>query len=95
MDSFLQRQINPNFYHPRRKNSTFYHPSLVGSSFRLPSAPAYNYVTPGIGQITKLYSFYVPTNSQKSLHSIDKETHSTLNQEGSGKDIPENETMDR
>jgi hypothetical protein len=84
MDSFLQRQICPNFYYPQTRRSNFYHPSFVSSSFRLPAAPANNYVTPGIGQITKLYSFYVPTHTQKSRHSISKEIHSNLNQEGSG-----------
>jgi hypothetical protein len=85
MDWYLQRQINPNFYHPKGKHF----PSFASSNFRLPANPANNYVTPGIGQVTKLYSFYVPTHNQKPIHSINKETHSTLNQEGSGNESPE------
>jgi len=84
MDPYLQRQICPNFYHPQKRHSHFYHPSLVSSNFRLPAFPANNYVTPGIGQITKLYSFYIPTNRQKSRNAITKEIHSNLDQEGSG-----------
>jgi|LakMenEpi03Aug12_release.lakeMendotaPanAssembly.Ray.scaffolds.fasta_scaffold1258993_1 hypothetical protein len=89
MDNFLQRQICPNFYHPRTNRSNFYHPSFVSSSFRLPASPANNYITPGIGQITKLYSFYIPTHRQKPTHSINKEIHSNLNQEGSGNEETE------
>jgi hypothetical protein len=83
MDPFLQRQICPNFYQSRSKRYT---PSFAGlSSFRLSSSPAHNYVTPGIGQITKLYTFYTPLNSRKPIHAIEKEVSSALNQEGSGK----------
>jgi hypothetical protein len=82
MDPYLQRQICPNFYTPRSRK---YQPGFAGlSSFRLTSSPAHNYVTPGIGQITKLYTFYTPLNHRKPTHAIEKEVTPALNQEGSG-----------
>jgi hypothetical protein len=75
MDPYLQRQICPNFYRP----------NFGGSNFRLTGTPAHNFVTPGIGQITNLYSFYTPLHSQRPLHAIQKEVSTSLNQEGSGK----------
>jgi len=39
---------------------------------RLTSYPANNCVNPGLGQIARLYSFYVPLYSNHSLHSISK-----------------------
>jgi hypothetical protein len=74
MDYFLQRQITSNGLNP----------NFTRTNVRLPATPANNFITPGIGQITKLYSFYVPTHTQRAVHSINKEIHSKLNQEGSG-----------
>ena len=85
MDPYFQRQICPNFYTPNNKNLKSFHPSFAGLNFRLTSTPANNFVTPGIGQITKLYSFYTPLHSQKPTHAIEKQISSSLNQEGSGK----------
>jgi hypothetical protein len=39
---------------------------------RLTAYPANNCVNPGLGQIARLYSFYVPMYSNPSLHSISK-----------------------
>ena len=44
--------------------------------------PATDFVNPGLGQISRLYSFYVPTYSNKNLHELRKqsllETHENL-----------------
>jgi hypothetical protein len=39
---------------------------------RLTPFPATDYVNPGIGQISRLFSFYVPLHVQKNLHAIEK-----------------------
>ena len=48
--------------------------------------PATDFVNPGLGQISRLYSFCVPTYTNKNLHELKKqsllETHENL--EGSG-----------
>jgi hypothetical protein len=85
MDPYFQRQICPSFYHPNNRNLNSFHASFPGMNFRLTSTPANNYVTPGIGQITKLYTFYTPLTSQKPSHAIEKQITSALNQEGAGK----------
>ena len=85
MDPYFQRQICPSFYRPNNKNFNSFHPSFTGLHFRLTSTPANNFVTPGIGQITKLYRFYTPLHSRKPTHAIEKQITTSLNQEGSGK----------
>lgn len=63
---------------------------------RLSAYPANNCVNPGLGQIARLYSFYVPMYSRPNLHSISKseanvETNVELfEQEGKG----ENSSLD-
>jgi hypothetical protein len=39
---------------------------------RLSPYPAFDFVNPGLGQISRLYSFYVPLHTRKNLHSIEK-----------------------
>jgi hypothetical protein len=60
---------------------------------RLTAYPANNCVNPGLGQIARLYSFYVPLHSNPNLHSISKNEADVeplnvepLNQEGKGED---------
>jgi len=59
---------------------------------RLTPYPANNCVNPGLGQIARLYSFYVPLYSKSHLHEIHKnkpnveEAHLSLNQEGKGQE---------
>jgi hypothetical protein len=60
---------------------------------RLTPYPANNCVNPGLGQIARLYSFYVPLYSNPNLHSISKHEADVepmnvepLNQEGKGED---------
>ncbi len=57
---------------------------------RLTPFPATDYVNPGVGQITRLYSFYVPLHV-KSLHSQTKNEPNVeaQMQEGSGNVEPE------
>jgi hypothetical protein len=49
----------------------------------LSSYPATDFVNPGIGQISRLYSFYVPLYSNRNLHQLQKK-NSLENLEGSG-----------
>lgn len=66
---------------------------------RLTSTPANYFVNPGVGQITRLYSIYVPMYSKVSEHMIEKEK---INSDQSGKgeiddkkeDIQKNATTD-
>ena len=39
---------------------------------KLTAFPSTDFVNPGLGQISRLYSFYVPLHSHKSLHSHEK-----------------------
>ena len=34
--------------------------------------PAFDYVNPGVGQISRLFSFYVPIHTRPNLHSLEK-----------------------
>ncbi len=72
MEYNLLKRIEPNFVNPIA-NSTY--PLLT-------STPAIDYINPGIGQISRLYSFYVPLFNNESTHKIEKETE----QLGSGVD---------
>jgi hypothetical protein len=53
---------------------------------RLTAYPANNCVNPGLGQIARLYSFYVPLYSRSNLHTISKiePNVDALLQEGKG-----------
>jgi hypothetical protein len=44
---------------------------------RLTAFPATDFVNPGLGQISRLYSFYVPLHSQRNLFSLQKKVEST------------------
>ena len=50
---------------------------------RLSSFPSTDFVNPGLGQICRLYSFYVPLYSNRNLHELRKK-NSLENLEGSG-----------
>jgi hypothetical protein len=50
---------------------------------RLSPFPATDYVNPGLGQISRLYSFYVPLHSKETLHMKQKKIN-ILELEGSG-----------
>lgn len=50
---------------------------------RLTSFPAADYVNPGVGQISRLYSFYVPLYNKESTHMRQKKVN-VLELEGSG-----------
>ena len=39
--------------------------------------PAADYINPGLGQISRLYSFYVPLYSRKNLHTLQKQAPNT------------------
>ena len=51
----------------------------------LTAFPATDYINPGLGQISRLFSFYVPLHSQNHLHTVTKKVN-TVNLEGSGSD---------
>ena len=55
---------------------------------RLSPFPAIDYVNPGVGQICRLHSFYVPLYSTKNLHEKQKK-NALENMEGSGVSQPE------
>jgi hypothetical protein len=67
--------------------NSFMNPLMGQSGQRLSSTPAIDYVNPGIGAEINMFSFYVPTHSIKSIHSIEK-VHQQQ-QEGSGNIISE------
>ena len=51
---------------------------------RLTPYPATDFVNPGLGQISRLYSFYVPLYTQKNIHAIEKKVENVDNLEGNG-----------
>jgi hypothetical protein len=53
---------------------------------RLTPFPANNCINPGLGQIARLYSFYVPMYSRPNLHSVSKNIPNVepIEQEGKG-----------
>ena len=63
MEYNLQKTIEPNLLMHSMPNSTY--PSLS-------AYPATDYVNPGIGQISKLYSFIVPLHNHQFQHEIRK-----------------------
>ena len=74
MEYNLLKTIEPNWA------STVLPPSFP----RLTPFPATDYINPGLGQISRLFSFYVPLHSQTHLHTVTKKVN-TVNLEGSGK----------
>ena len=53
---------------------------------RLSPYPATDFVNPGLGQISRLYNFYVPLPTNYNLHQINKKiTNVSDNLEGFGK----------
>jgi hypothetical protein len=58
---------------------------------RLTPYPSDNCVNPGLGQIARLYSFYVPLYSRSNLHTIKKHEPNVeaVNQEGKGNETDE------
>jgi hypothetical protein len=44
---------------------------------RLTPFPSTDYVNPGLGQISRLYSFYVPMYSNKNIHTLHKKAADT------------------
>ena len=74
--------------------------SSVGTNFiptekypRLSPYPASDFVNPGLGQICRLHSFYVPLYTNKSLHEKQK-TNTLENLEGSGSIEKANESTE-
>ena len=55
---------------------------------RLSPFPATDYVNPGVGQICRLHSFYVPLYTRQNLHEKQKK-NAIENLEGSGEDHEE------
>jgi hypothetical protein len=61
MEYNLQKTIEPSLFGQLMPQSMY--PKLT-------EYPANDYVNPGVGQITRLYSFYVPLYSKNLLHEI-------------------------
>lgn len=72
-------------------------PIVSSSTYpRLTPYPAIDFVNPGLGQIGRLYSFYVPVHSAKSLHNIEKKVPTKVeNLEGSGTDVAQGQTTEQ
>ena len=66
--------------------SGFGSPFIPNSYPTLTAYPSRDYVNPGLGQISRLYSFYVPLHSDYNLHTLKKKVDlkSSENLEGSG-----------
>ena len=78
MEYNLLKTIEPNL-----------NPAISSSIYpRLTPYPARDYINPGLGQISRLYSFYVPLFSSHNLHSLTKNIPENF--EGSG-NVNENE----
>jgi len=54
--------------------------------------PAIDYVNPGLGQATRLFSFYVPLHSNQSPFTIEKQEDNAMSQEGGSKDLISNDS---
>ena len=81
MEYNLQKTIEPSFMNP----------ILGHCGQRLTSTPATDFVNPGIGSQINLFSFYVPLNSTKPIHTIEKVNENEQEQEGSGNTEQEEE----
>jgi hypothetical protein len=59
---------------------------------RLTAYPATDYVNPGLGQITRLFSFYVPLYTQRDLHLTQKKSGDVSAEmlEGKGEETSDN-----
>jgi hypothetical protein len=62
--------------------NSFMTPMLGQSGQSLTTTPAIDFVNPGIGCEINQFSFYVPLNSTKEIHTIEKVTDNE--QEGLG-----------
>jgi hypothetical protein len=56
--------------------------------------PAIDYVNPGLGQVARLYSFYVPLFSNQSPFNIAKKDDNSLSQEGGSEEQTSNESIE-
>jgi hypothetical protein len=63
MEYNLQKTIETGMFGHRIPNSTYP---------RLTEYPAIDYVNPGLGQVSRLFSFYVPLYAESSSHQIKK-----------------------
>ena len=79
MEYNLLKTIEPNL---RLQMNPSTHP-------RLSQFPAVDFVNPGLGQVARLYSFYVPMQSNYAPLTINKKEDNSVNQEGSGKNEKE------
>jgi hypothetical protein len=71
MDYSMLKEIEPNL----GPSTSF--------GFRLSSTPLKDYVNPGVGQISRIYSLFVPIHSNSSPHLIEK-VNDVTDQEGEG-----------
>jgi hypothetical protein len=69
MEYNLQKTIEPNLK---------MHMCPSSSNPRLTAYPANDFINPGIGNISKLYSFYVPIHTQSFKHEIKKNGEENL-----------------
>ena len=77
--------------------SAYTAPQITFSSNpRLSPYPAFDFVNPGLGQISRLFSFYVPLHSSANTHTIRKKVELPLatNLEGFGNQNTEEEQED-
>ena len=56
--------------------------------------PAIDYVNPGLGQVARLYSFYVPLYSNQSPFNIAKKDDPAISQEGGSEEPISNDSID-
>jgi hypothetical protein len=80
MDYSLLKEIEPNLC------------PQTSFGFRLSSTPSKDYVNPGVGQISRSYSLFIPMHQNNSPHLIEK-VSDVLEQEGEG-DVQEGDAMD-
>jgi hypothetical protein len=73
MDYSLLKEIEPNLG------------PFPGYGLRLSSTPSKDYINPGVGQISRIYSLYVPLHLNNSPHVIEK-VNDVMTQDGEGGD---------
>jgi hypothetical protein len=61
--------------------------NLLKNHSRLTSTPANDFISPGVGQTTKLYSLYMPITASKPTSTIEKKSDNVQMQEGSGNNV--------
>ena len=72
MEYNLLKTIEPNFMASMMMPNSSY-PNLT-------NFPAIDFVNPGVGQITQMYSFYVPLFNDANIHKIQKQDENELEQ---------------